>query len=133
MVRRQNNVIDADMSVVCYQIQNRVEKIWVNASVQGSWTKTSLCEAAWGTSLLPVFSMDLLNEIFKVIIHFVKEYNAQNCLIWLSTSKKKLPNKVGTIAEVFWSLKIEEGTAFPLEGLVAANGYELTVTLDILT
>ena len=47
--------------------------------------------------------------------------------------KKELLNKVGSIAEVFWSLEIEEGTAFPLEGLVVANGFELTVTLDILT
>ena len=56
----------------------------------------------------------IIASLIKVIIHFVKDYNTQN-------------------AEVFWSLEIEEGTAFPLEGLVAANGYELTVTLDILT
>ena len=70
----------------------------------------------------------IIASLIKVIIHFVKDYNTQNCLI-----KKELLNKVGSIAEVFWSLEIEEGTAFPLERLVVANGFELTVTLDILT
>ena len=45
--------------------------------------------------------------------------------------KKELSNKVGTIAEVFWSPENEEGTAFPLEH--QKNGFELMVTLDILT